>query len=230
MSDKATPTRETLKAEPRPPVVPNRFRSPLFRVVEDFMPATFDGLLGEWLHNRKALFARGGDELGADRFRFELAELENIDDAQTFLAAFKAKLIEAVADTDSIAVPAFDLRYLETWATLHHHGSHENWHDDALDYYSGDVVPSRRVAFSYFAHSEPKMFDGGELEFLDGTKLTPKANRLVVYHPLQQHRVARVSCWSSAFLHGRWALQGWVHGDAPEGWLDRLPELRGVPR
>ena len=41
--------------------------------------------------------------------------------------------------------------------------------------------------------------------------------------------VRRVECRSSMAIHGRWAVTGWVHGDPPEGWLERLPSLRGRP-
>lgn len=223
----ADETRKTLAAEPLPTLVPNRFREPLFAVEDNAMPPEFAGALSRWLFENRRRFLRGGDDAGLQRFNFELADIDQ--HCPDLLAPFKRKLIAAhVGALERLAVPAFDLRFIETHATLHHHGGHFTWHDDAPGY-DGEFVPSRRVTFAYYMHTDPKMFAGGELEFLDGTAVEPKHNRLCFFHPVQQHRVRPVECWSAHMLHGRWALIGWLHGDPPAGWLERLPALRGEP-
>jgi len=194
------------------------------------MGEAYGAKLGKWFDEHRDKFVRGGDEHGAQRFNYELTDLDGYMPTE-LLGPFKKKLIAATADPevlDALSIPAFDLRFVEIHATLYHHGSHFIWHDDAPGY-DGEIVPSRRATFCYYMHSTPKMFAGGELEFLDGTEVEPKNDRLCLFHPIQQHRVKRVECWSSHVLHGRWALMGWVHGEPPEGWVERIPELRGKP-
>lgn len=226
----STPTRKLLAADAAPAFVPNRFRDPLYHVEDGAMGETYGAKLGKWCYEHRDKFVRGGDERGDQRFNYELCDLDNFIPTE-LIAPFKKKLIATTADPkalESLNIPAFDLRFVEIHATLYHHGSHFIWHDDAPGY-DGELVPSRRATFCYYMHSTPKMFSGGELEFLDGTLVEPKNDRLCLFHPIQQHRVKRVECWSSHVLHGRWALMGWVHGEPPEGWVERMPELRGPP-
>jgi Rps23 Pro-64 3,4-dihydroxylase Tpa1-like proline 4-hydroxylase len=225
-----SPTRKMFAADPLPPVVPNRMREAILYTEDNAMPSQFPGELGLWLYNNRCKFSRGGDHMGVERFNYELDNVDN-HAPQDLLAPFRKKLASVIGDKailDQLCVPEFDLRHIEMHATLYQHGSHFVWHDDANGY-DGEIVPSRRITFCYYMAATPKMFDGGELEFQDGTAVAPENNRLVLFHPLQQHRVRRVNCWSASFLHGRWALMGWIHGDAPEGYVDRIPSLRGIP-
>lgn len=220
-------TKATLAAEPSPPVVPERFRVPMFRVIDDAFPEDWSREVGRWFYEHRDRLTAGGNE--GVRFNYELWNLD--EHCADLLVPFKRKLIEVASATETLedcAVPEFDFRHLETHGTLYHHGSYFTWHDDVPGE-DGRIVPSRRLTFVYYLHSDPKMFSGGELEFLDGTTVEPKNNRLCMFHPAQQHRVRPVECWSAALLHGRWALMGWIHGDPPEGWVERLPVLRGVP-
>jgi hypothetical protein len=218
---------DDVAADPAPEVVPGRMRRALLHVADDFMPEEWVAGLGRWLFEHRLEFVRGGDETGWQRFNWELCELERY--APNFVLPFRQRLIAELDKAQAAcSVPAFDLRYVEVTATLHHHGGHFTWHDDVPGY-TGEVVPSRRISFAYYLHAEPKMFSGGELEFLDGTLVEPKNNRVAMFHPVQQHRVRPVECWSAHVLHGRWALIGWVHGDPPPGWVERLPALRGIP-
>lgn len=222
-----TETADPFAAAPNQPVVPNRFRSPLLHIVDGAMPDEWVSAFGRWLFQNRERFVRGGDEAGVQRVNWELADVDT--HCPDLLAPFKRRLIDAhLGALEPCKVPEFDLRYVEIVATLYHHGMHFVWHDDAPGY-DGELVPSRRLTFTYYLHTEPKMFSGGELEFLDGTAIEPRNNRLVLFHPVQQHRVRRVECWSGHVLHGRWALSGWLHGDPPAGWLERVPALRGAP-
>lgn len=223
------PTRQAFAAEPSPAIVPGRFRQPLFRVVDDVLPDVHVAKLGLWLHEHRHMLTRGGDDAGELRFSYDLPKLDDM--CPDLVAPLRRVLVDASANQstlDALAIPAFDLRHIEFTATLYHQGSHMTWHDDVPGY-DGEVVPSRRVTFAYYLHSEPKMFTGGELEFAEGTTIEPTNNRLALFHPVQQHRIRRVECWSAEAIHGRWAIMGWIHGDPPEGWLERLPTLRGVP-
>ncbi len=171
------------------------------------MPLEWLASAGEWLHHNKGFFLRGGDEDGRDRFNYELTE---VDDLFKPTADLKAEILKHLAGAiEKVGIPDFDLEAIECHATLYHHGSHFAHHKDRDD-------GTRRLAFCFYLHTEPKMFSGGELEFLDGTMVEANHNRLVIFDPYQQHRVRRVECWSADFLHGRWAISGWIHGKPAE--------------
>jgi len=203
--------------------LPPRYRAALYKTFDDVMPADWLADAGAWLHNQREHFVRGGDIEGAGRFNYELA---TVDELYKPLGEMRAKLLGFLDEAlPVLEVPEFPLEYVETHATLYHHGSHFTWHTDAPGY-DGEPVFTRRVAFCLYMHSTPRMFSGGELEFLDGTAVDAVNNRVVLFHPLQQHRIRRVDCWSADFLHGRWAFFGWIHGPRP----GEKPSLCGVPR
>jgi hypothetical protein len=182
--------------------LPARYRSALCHEIRSAMPKSWAGDFGEWLHANRRLLVRGGDPEGVVRFNYELADLDRFCD---LLSPFKKMLTEAIPDAlGPCGVTEFGLRSVECHATLHHHGSHCDWHTD--------TDPEQRLAFTYHMHSHPKMFAGGQLEFPDGTKIEPNDNTLVLFHPHQPHRINRVECWSGELLHGRWAISGWLLG------------------
>jgi hypothetical protein len=229
-SEPDTPTRRLLQMDPMPPAVPNRLREALFFQMEDALDEDDSAAIGQWLYSNRDRLERGGDELGTHRFNHEILNVEK--HAPPLLRPLRQRLTQLLGEQDMLrrlCVPAFDLRGIEMHATLHHHGGHFVWHDDAVASDGETVMETRRLSFVYYMHSTPKMFSGGSLEFLDGTAIEPQNNRLVLFHPVQQHRVLRVECWSSHVLHGRWAITGWLHGDAPAGYVDRLPRMRGEP-
>ena len=204
--------------------MPARYRNALVHVIDDAMPETFVTATGRWLYENRARLVRGGDEQGVARFNYELVDADQACD----LGQLKSRIVDAIPEAIATnGIPDFDLAYIECHATLYHHGGHFCWHTDAPGY-DGEFVPSRRLAWCFYMHTQPKMFSGGELEFLDGTKVCPSNNRLVLFHPLQQHQIRKVECWSAHVLHGRWAMFGWVHGPAPDGY--RAPEIHGAPK
>lgn len=200
-----------MSAPEAPPALPERYRAARFTTFENAMPVEWAGATGHWLHSQRGLFTRGGDD-GRGRYNFELLE---VDDLYAPIAQLKAAITARISEAvKSVGIPDFDLEYIECHATLYHHGSHFIWHTDH-EGYNGDLAVTRRLAWCLYLHSSPKMFRGGELEFLDGTMVEPANNRLVMFDPYQQHRIRRVECWSADFLHGRWALFGWIHGQPP---------------
>lgn len=149
-------------------------------------------------------------------------------DASAFTAVIRSKVTEHLeAACAACVVSPFDLQRIDLWGALHHHADCEPWHDDAmLD--ATEVAVTRRISWAITMHSDPKMFDGGHLEFADGTKVEPRHNQLVFWHPVQQYRVAPIECYASRALHGRWSVRGWVHGVPPDGWADKVLALRGA--
>lgn len=203
-----------------------RYRRALAHVVDGVLGDDFGRKLSQWIKPNLHLLKRGGDPEGLSRFNYELTTLDDYYDG---LAPFNAALAAHEDDAlEPCGVEPFDARGVECHLTLYHHGAHFAWHDDFPDY-DGEFAPTRRLTFCYYMHTSPKMFEGGELEFLDGTVVEPKNDRLVFFHPLQQHRVRRVECWSAEAMHGRWALMGWLHGDPPDGYVENAPTMRGKP-
>jgi hypothetical protein len=210
-------------AEATDPVVPNRFRTPLLHVVDDVMPEDWLAEFGQWLHAHRDRFARGGDDAGENRHNWELFQLDKY--CPELAAPLRARVVELYpAALPACSVPEFELQAVDQTATLHHHGSHFTWHDDGLSP-ELQFVATRRLAYALYLHTEPRRFSGGELEFLDGTAVEPKLNRLALFHPLQKHRVRKVECWSAAAIDGRWAVIGWLHGPPPPGWVERAAGL-----
>lgn len=221
-----SPTRDLYAAQPKPPVVPHRFREALVATIDDAIDEEAAGALGQWFAEHRGSLRRVGDEQGTFRFHFETNELDADAPAQ-LLAPLRARLMKVdAALLDKLCVPEFDVRGVEMRASLFHHGSHYEWHDDVLDE-DDEVATDRRVAFALTLHTPTPMFSGGELEFLDGSTVAPRHNRLTLWHPVQRHRVRAVECYSAHVMHGRWAVEGWLLGDAPDGWEERLPAIRG---
>ena len=183
--------------------VPERFRAPVLHTVDSAMPAELVTEFGRRLFDRRDLLVRTGDDGAVDYFRWELDQVDAV--SADLVASFRRRLLDHF-DAWVGRPLGFELDAVDLFAALYHHGSHMTWHADR----SADDPPA--VAFAFYMHAEPCMFTGGELEFLDGTTVEPKNNRLVLYGAGQQHRVRPVECWSSHVLHGRWALLGWLRG------------------
>lgn len=174
---------------------PARYQAARYHVAPGAVAGEFAAEMGRWLYAHRRLMLRGGDGVG--RFNYELLD---VDKACEHLAPLRSAILTANEEFDP-----FDVDLVEMHATLYHHGSVFHWHTD------DDDVSTRRVAFAYYLHTTPRMFTGGELEFLDGTFIEPEDGTLVLFSPKQRHRVRQVECWSAHVLHGRWALSGWLH-------------------
>lgn len=218
------PTRKAFASRPREPIVPARFREALHHVVDDAMPEEFAGKLGEWLHEHRASLAPVGDAAGKVEFGYALA---NVDSRSDLFASLRKRIANAVGDEDVLeacCVAPFELDGIDMHAMLRHHGGHQSWDTDAIGT-DGQPAVSRRLVWAYYVHSDPRMFSGGEREFVDGTTVEPKHNRLHFWHPAQRSRVRQVECWSAHVLHGQWSIVGTVTGEAPQGWAKRLASL-----
>lgn len=191
-----------------PVKMPERYRKALYRVVDDLMPDDLVKSMGQWLFHNRGRMAREGDDTGELHFCWHVPGADADCD---LLPEFKARIVDEIrAALEPCGVDDFDLGLVETAAVLYHHGGHLHWHHDAPGGHDGTPAP-RRLSFVFFMHTEPKMFSGGELEFLDGTLIEPRNNRICFFASPQMHRVRRVECWSAHVLHGRWSLSGWLH-------------------
>ena len=219
-------TVEALASTETPPIIPSRLRSAIFHVVDDVMPEEWAGAMGDWLFQQRTKMNRCGDEDGRHAYFYGIRGIDESTVDPELMGGFRKVLLSKLSDAlPEICVPDFDLTDLECNASLFHHGHHCSWHDGVTSH-DGSIATTRRVSFSYFMHSPEKMFSGGEMEFMDGSKIEPKHNQLVFWHPIQQTRILPVECWSAHVLHGRWELHGWLHGNPPDGWVDKLTKLR----
>lgn len=215
--------RDAVRLEPAAPIAPGRFRAPLCHRVDDIMPLEWQGGLAHWLHEHRYLFAPGGDDEGHYRVAHDLVRLE--DHAAALAGELRSRILELVPDAlEGCGVPDFDVRGLETHASLFHHGGHWTWHDDVEARGVVDFAPAM-LGFELTLRTDPAMFQGGELELLDGTVHEPANGRLVFLHPAQRRRVRVVECWSALALHGRWSVEGVVRGIPPDGWNEALQNL-----
>ena len=208
------------QGEAEPPLVPHRFRKPLHLVLDNTVPSSFEAEVGPWLHINRKSFCRVGDEHGEAKFAWEF---ENVDRAEPELfAKLRNKIVERIPQAlEACAVPDFEMEGVEMHATAYHHLSHYTWHEDLES-----AQDRRRLAFAYYLRTDPVLFKGGELEFLDGTTIEPISGRLAFWNPLQPHRVRQVECWAADLISGRWAIHGWVLGAPPPGFAERYERLR----
>lgn len=192
----------------------------------NFMPADETQSILEWCADNRWMMERGGDEDGVDRWNYEII---NVDQTiPEMIAPFRSRLMRRVeAAAKRTGAGDVNVEFIETHLTLHHRGSFFVWHDD-LPGYDGELVPSRRLSYCWYFHTDPKFFDGGELEFWCGRRVPPDHNTLVMFDPRWKHKVNTVDCYSRHALHGRWALMGWIHGPKPEGHA--LPDYHRAPR
>lgn len=181
-----------------PDTAPLRYQPARVHAVPEAVPGEFANLLSQWL-----LFNRDKLEVTGDGVGHIYHELRDVDTYCEHLSPVRDAVVRALPDAfDTCRVEPFDLASLDVHAALYHHRSFAKW--------GGHTTPGEVLAYELYLHAAPKMYSGGELEFLDGTTVEPDSGTLVVYDPAQRHRVNPVNCWSHDLLHGRWSLFGWA--------------------
>lgn len=201
------------------PIVPGRLRKPLALAIENAMGDPWTADVGRWLFEHRASMvvdARSPWRAAYDLIDFGAA---SPDLAAPLRAAVLDRLDEGL---EACGIAEFDLVGFDVHASLFHHGGICAWSDGI----HGDDECQRRIGFELMLQQDPKMFSGGELEFLDGSTIEPRNGLLVFTNPVQTKRVREVECWSMHPIHGRWSIWGWLLGPAPEGWADRVRRMR----
>lgn len=194
------------------PLVPGRLRKPLVHAVRDAMP-------GEWCHElSRWLFEHRGEMTTQSVVWRGAHDLLDLQDRCPGLAAkFRARLLESLPDAlGPCGIADFDITGVGMRASLMHRHCHRGWMPEA-----DAEAPHVRIAYELTMHTDPKMFEGGEREFLSGDAVEPESGLLMWMHPLQASRIREVECWSMHALDGRWSVWGEILGPAPEGW-DRV--------
>ena len=204
--------------------VPYHVRKSRYLVRDNLMPQ-------QWLHTATSEFDRHRSDLEWDHGNgYGDRACWIIRDARTTYPQLCAALIQAMYEAvpDAVkacGVPEFQPTGIEICQTLYHHGGYFVWHDDMNDFANAFRI-DRRMTFVFYLNRTPKLFTGGDLEFLDGVTVEAQNNRLLMFEPMQVHRVQPVECWTADPLDGRWTFTGWIHGDAPKEYTDRLQALR----
>lgn len=176
--------------------LPQRYRPAKFFTVDDVMPDEWIEELAEWLHWHRKEF----EVESTEGVRCYFAR-HRVDFACEILGQLRKQILERIGDAfEPCGVEPFEVFHLDFRATLHHHGGFEYWDHDR-----DGVVP-----FEYTLCSDPALFTGGEIEFMDGTVVEPKSNRLTFFNPTQLRRLTSVECWSALAAHGRWAIRGFA--------------------
>ncbi len=171
--------------------VPERYQSPEVRTLPSFMPEEWVQELGAWLYDHRDRLLRAGDPSGEHTFGWSIAGIDIV--APELVAPFRRALLEAVKPAGPVDV--------DITALMLHHDCRVGWHHD-------DVATDTAFDFTFCAL--PRMFEGGELEFLAGDAIEPKNNQLALFSHAAQRRVRQVRCYSASAVSARWALTGSV--------------------
>jgi len=93
--------------------------------------------------------------------------------------------------------------------TAHNHGDFYKPHAD-----DGKEHNKRVISFVYYFCSNPKVFTGGQLLFLDNKPrpliIEPENNAMIFFNSSLLHAVHPVSCPDQKFEHSRFTLNGWI--------------------
>src|SRR5262245_48841221 len=108
---------------------------------------------------------------------------------------------------------------IELQMTVHNDGDRYNLHSDD---HEADDDP-RRLSYVYYFHEQPKRFTGGDLLLYDSdlvhrqcrsgfTRLEPLDNSIVFFPSAYFHQVTPIQCATRDDRHGRFTVNGWIHG------------------
>lgn len=84
------------------------------------------------------------------------------------------------------------------------------------------VVARRTISYTYFFHSEPARFTGGDLCLYSqsqnsdpgrgpATRIAPRRNMIVFFPSGIQHEITAVSCPTRRFSDSRFNINGWIY-------------------
>jgi len=117
---------------------------------------------------------------------------------------------------DRLGIEEFPVVRTEAQITASNDGDFFRPHTDS----GQETVTSRRIAFVYFFHREPRQFSGGELRLHDPRgnaqtssyqSIIPQHNQIVFFPCSVLHEITQVECQSQAFADSRFTLNGWLH-------------------
>lgn len=172
--------------------------------VDHAMPGDWQQAAGLQLHELRRHLVLNSDPDISPFIGWTLHDIDTL--AADLVRPLRARLLGLVDEATKAC--GVDLRSPVTRATfvasLMHHGGREDWLT-----IRGENDPPE-LWWELTLHSDPKLFRGGEAEWLDGTAIAPDAGRLVLWDPRQARRIAPVECWSAHVLHGRWSIGGLV--------------------
>ncbi len=189
-------------------------------VLDDFLPGELHDQLLMYCLSEEANFAPTGvyrhNEAVLDPYT--RTSLYHTSGLGAFKEGFKQRILDHfVVITEALGVPAFPIAKTELELAAHNDGSFFRPHIDTFSARDGTTGQRDRViSLVYYFHSQPRIFEGGELAIfplVPGTPLLlePRDNRLVAFPSFAPHEVRRVSVPGKAFAHSRFAINCWLN-------------------
>jgi SM-20-related protein len=193
-----------------------------FAVFDDFLPPRQLHRLTQFIAEREKDFRLSGVLHGVSstpaisaahrrsRVLFDLGEMRPV-----FLRHLIAAMPSALA---TLRIPVFAPSAVDTQATATNDGEFFRPHTDS----GAGIVQRRVISYTYFFHTEPARFTGGELclysrqgngdPILRPTAtFVPKRNRIVFFPSGVLHEIAPVCCPSGQFGDSRFNVNGWIY-------------------
>lgn len=203
---------------------PGTYPDALYHRQPNAMGAGFARDFIEWTAANSEHFVQGGD--GANR-----RDVEYVGPDDPFLDPFRELLLDSYRGAlDACHVPEFDVDWTELNVIGFLNFDRFGWHTDQFQSSLNLREETKALTFIYYAHTQPREFDGGGLRFEDGTIIEPDNDLLLWIHPDQPHQVDTVYArGADVWRCGRWTISGWLH--RPErGELPTWDLEPGAPR
>ena len=185
------------------------YPTPLYHAMPNAMGKDFAHDFIEWTAENRSRFVRGGD-----REHRRDVEVVGVESCGRFGEELHRQLLLRYHDAlEDCHVDPFSVTWCEMNAIGYLDGDRFNWHTDHFQSSVNLRHETKAITFLYYAHQEPLPFEGGGLEFADGTVIAPENDLLLWINPYQRHRVLEVAIGEDAdpWRGGRWTLAGWLH-------------------
>jgi len=209
------------ESDPRPASI-----LPPHRVMQDWLDETSVETLLRLALSREAAFVP--TKVGADKARAFKPEYRTslaLRSLPELAAIFNARLRQlAPSLVAEMRLSAFDVRRVELELVAHGDGAFYKRHIDVRT--GGDLKFQRVLSGVYYFNHQPKAFSGGALRlyaignserFFD---IEPVHNTFVAFPSWAPHEVMPVSCPSGAFVDSRFAVNCWMHRQAPPAAIE----------
>lgn len=190
------------------PHLPAKYDKARYKVERGIMGKDYTEALRRFLWENRGMLELGGD--GDRRRNWEIADIEHV--CPDLISPLRAEIESRMEGALKVCgVDKFDIHWTELHAICHHEGQQFQWHTDHFESSNVRRPETRTMTFTYYFRTKGDNYDGGQLEFFDGTLIDPRDDMLVWCDPYQCHRVRKVSMKSRQLMDARWAIIGWVH-------------------
>lgn len=204
------------------------YPTPLYRAIPHAMSPAFALDFVDWTYTNRHFFTAGGD-----RVHRRDQEIVGLPSCGRFGEELHKTLLQLYEEAiEPCGVEPFTATWCEMNCVGFLHGDRFGWHTDHFQSSVNLRRETKAITFIYYAHTEPRAFTGGGLEFADGTIIEPDNDLLLFMNPYQRHRVLPVEIPAGAdpWRGGRWTLSGWLHRPAAGLPVPTWPQEPGAPK